>query len=67
MITAVLPTYARADVTFERGEGPYLFATDGRKYLDFASGVAVTALGHCHPRLVEALARQAQDLPLPVG
>jgi acetylornithine/N-succinyldiaminopimelate aminotransferase len=56
----VLPTYARADLTFERGEGPYLFATDGRKYLDFASGVAVTALGHCHPRLIEALTRQAQ-------
>ena len=47
MIPAVLPTYARAELTFERGEGAYLFATDGRKYLDFASGVAVTALGHC--------------------
>ncbi len=62
MIPAVLPTYARADVTFERGEGPYLFATDGKRYLDFASGVAVTALGHCHPRLIEALTAQAQKL-----
>ena len=62
MIPAVLPTYARADVTFERGEGPYLFATDGKKYLDFTSGVAVTALGHCHPRLVAALTAQAQKL-----
>ncbi|HEX3972693.1 MAG TPA: aminotransferase class III-fold pyridoxal phosphate-dependent enzyme, partial [Stellaceae bacterium] len=49
-----MPTYARADVTFERGEGPYLIATDGRKYLDFGSGVAVNALGHAHPHMVEA-------------
>jgi acetylornithine/N-succinyldiaminopimelate aminotransferase len=62
VIPAVLPTYARADVTFERGEGPYLFATDGKKYLDFASGVAVTSLGHCHPHLIAALTRQAQQL-----
>jgi acetylornithine/N-succinyldiaminopimelate aminotransferase len=58
----VLPTYARADVTFERGEGAYLFDTHGRKYLDFGSGVAVTALGHAHPRLVAALTAQAQKL-----
>ena len=62
MIPAILPTYARADVTFERGEGPYLIATDGRKYLDFGSGVAVTALGHAHPHLIEALTAQAQKL-----
>jgi len=62
VIPAVLPTYARADVTFERGEGPYLFATDGKRYLDFASGVAVTGLGHCHPHLVEALTRQAHKV-----
>jgi acetylornithine/N-succinyldiaminopimelate aminotransferase len=49
-------------LTFERGEGAYLFATNGRKYLDFASGVAVTALGHTHPRLVAALTEQAQKL-----
>jgi acetylornithine/N-succinyldiaminopimelate aminotransferase len=59
---AVLPTYARNELTFERGEGPYLFATDGRKYLDFASGVAVTALGHAHPRLIAALTEQAHKL-----
>jgi len=59
---AVLPTYARAAVTFERGEGAYLFATDGTRYLDFTSGVAVTALGHAHPHLIEALTRQAQKL-----
>jgi acetylornithine/N-succinyldiaminopimelate aminotransferase len=62
VIPAVLPTYARADVTFERGEGPYLFATDGKKYLDFASGVAVTSLGHCHPHLIAALDQQARKL-----
>lgn len=62
MIPAVMPTYARNELTFERGEGAYLFATDGRKYLDFASGVAVTSLGHAHPRLNAALNRQAQKL-----
>lgn len=62
MIPAVLPTYARTEVTFERGEGAYLFDTAGRKYLDFASGVAVTALGHSHPHLVEALVQQGQKL-----
>ena len=55
VISPVLPTYARADVTFERGDGPYLYATDGRKFLDFSSGVAVTCLGHAHPHLVAAL------------
>jgi acetylornithine/N-succinyldiaminopimelate aminotransferase len=49
-------------LTFERGEGPYLYATDGRRYLDFGSGVAVTALGHAHPHLVAALTEQAQKL-----
>lgn len=59
MITPLLPTYARAQVAFERGEGPYLFATDGRKYLDFGAGIAVNAFGHAHPRLVAALTAQA--------
>jgi acetylornithine/N-succinyldiaminopimelate aminotransferase len=59
---ALLATYARADLAFERGEGPYLYATDGRRYLDFASGVAVTALGHAHPKLVAALTEQAAKL-----
>ena len=57
MIPAVMPTYARADVAFERGEGAYLYSTDGERYLDFASGIAVTALGHAHPHLVAALTR----------
>ncbi|NNG04226.1 MAG: aspartate aminotransferase family protein [Inquilinus sp.] len=62
MIPAVMPTYARADVAFERGEGAYLYATDGRRYLDFASGIAVTCLGHAHPHLVAALQDQAAKL-----
>ena len=59
MIPAVMPTYARADITFERGEGAYIHDTDGRRYLDFGAGIAVTALGHCHPHLVKALTEQA--------
>ena len=59
MFPAVLPTYNRADVAFVRGEGSYLFAEDGTRYLDFGSGVAVTAFGHAHPRLIRALTEQA--------
>ena len=62
MIPAVMPTYARADVAFERGQGAYLYATDGTRYLDFASGIAVTALGHAHPHLVKALTEQANKV-----
>jgi acetylornithine/N-succinyldiaminopimelate aminotransferase len=57
-----MPTYARWDVAVDRGEGCYLYATDGRRFLDFTSGIAVTSLGHCHPRLVAALTDQAQKL-----
>lgn len=62
MISTVMPTYARADLAFERGEGAWLWSTDQKPYLDFGSGVAVTALGHCHPRLVEVLQNQAAKL-----
>ncbi len=62
MITPVLPTYARADVSFESGEGAWLTATDGRRYLDFGSGVAVNSLGHHHPQLVAALKTQAEKI-----
>ncbi|MBI2253065.1 MAG: aspartate aminotransferase family protein [Proteobacteria bacterium] len=57
-----MQTYARSDLAFERGEGAYLFTGDGRRFLDFASGIAVTALGHSHPHLVKALTDQAQKL-----
>ncbi len=59
MIPPVLPTYARADLAVEHGEGVYLYDTKGKRYLDFGAGVAVNSLGHCHPHLVEALERQA--------
>jgi acetylornithine/N-succinyldiaminopimelate aminotransferase len=58
----LLPTYARVDLAFERGEGVWLTATDGERYLDFTSGVAVNALGHAHPHLVEAIAAQARKV-----
>ena len=57
-----MPVYARANLVFERGEGSWLYSTDGRKYLDFAAGVAVNALGHAHPKLIAALMEQAQKL-----
>jgi acetylornithine/N-succinyldiaminopimelate aminotransferase len=59
---AVMATYVRQDVVFERGEGSWLIATDGSRYLDFGSGVAVNALGHAHPHLVAALTEQAGKL-----
>ena len=58
----LLPVFARADLAFERGEGVWLFATNGERYLDFTSGVAVNSLGHAHPRLVAALQEQATRL-----
>jgi acetylornithine/N-succinyldiaminopimelate aminotransferase len=60
--TAVLGTYARHNLVFEHGEGAWLISADGDRYLDFASGVAVNALGHAHPRLVSALTEQAGKL-----
>jgi acetylornithine/N-succinyldiaminopimelate aminotransferase len=61
-VSHLLPTYARVDLAFERGEGAWLVATDGARYLDFAGGVAVNVLGHAHPALVAALTEQAGKL-----
>ena len=58
----LLPVFARVDLGFERGEGAWLIATNGDRYLDFTSGVAVNALGHAHPHLVKALQEQATRL-----
>jgi len=58
----LLPVFARADLAFERGEGAWLIGTDGERYLDFTSGVAVNSLGHAHPHLVAALQEQATRL-----
>src|SRR5450631_4243672 len=58
----LLPTYARVDLAFERGDGAWLITAAGDRYLDFTSGVAVNALGHVHPHMVKALTEQAQKL-----
>ena len=57
-----MPTYARIDLAFERGEGAWLVTAAGERYLDFTSGVAVNALGHAHPHMVKALTEQAQKV-----
>ncbi|WP_134681273.1 aspartate aminotransferase family protein [Paracoccus ravus] len=59
MIPHVLPTYNRADLAFERGEGSWAIATDGTRYLDLGAGIAVNALGHANPELVKTLTEQA--------
>ncbi len=61
-MSAVLGTYARANVEFDKGEGAYLWTAAGERYLDFAGGVAVNVLGHAHPHLVAALTGQAKKL-----
>ncbi|MBM7405863.1 MULTISPECIES: aspartate aminotransferase family protein [Sphingomonas] len=61
-ITALMPVYPRCGVRPVRGEGCYLFSEDGTRYLDFAAGIAVNALGHGHPHLVKAIADQAATL-----
>jgi acetylornithine/N-succinyldiaminopimelate aminotransferase len=58
----LLPVFARVELGFERGEGAWLISTNGERYLDFTSGVAVNALGHAHPHLVAALQEQATKL-----
>ena len=58
MIPALMPTYNRADLAFERGEGAWLYTTDGRRYLDFGSGIATASLGHGNKHLADAIAAQ---------
>ncbi len=62
MSSHILPTYARVDLAFERGEGAWLYTASGERYLDFTSGVAVNALGHAHPKLIAALTEQAHKV-----
>ena len=59
---SIMTTYGRIDIAFTHGQGSFLIAEDGKKYLDYASGIAVNAFGHCHPKLVEALQDQASKL-----
>ena len=58
----LMPTYARHPVRFVRGEGARLWDDDGHEYLDFLSGISVSSVGHCHPRVVEAIRAQAGEL-----
>src|SRR4028118_1988894 len=62
MIPAVLPTYNRAPLSFDRGEGAWLHAQDGRRFLDLGAGIAVNVLGHAHPALTQALTAQAHKV-----
>ncbi|MBL4747435.1 MAG: aspartate aminotransferase family protein [Magnetovibrio sp.] len=57
-----MPTYAPSDLAFEKGKGVYLYTDDGRRYLDFCAGIAVSALGHAHPHMVQALKDQADKV-----
>ena len=61
-MSALMQTYAPLPVSFDRGEGPLVFDTEGRRYLDGLSGIAVTNLGHAHPAVTEALAEQSARL-----
>ncbi len=51
----IMPTYGERDLVFSKGKECYLYTPSGKKYLDFAGGIAVNSLGHCHPKLVSAL------------
>ena len=55
VISALMPTYARARLAFERGEGVWLYTADGERYLDFGGGIAVSSVGHSHPHLVHEM------------
>jgi 4-aminobutyrate aminotransferase-like enzyme len=55
-----MPTARRAEIAFTHGKGAYLYATDGKRYLDFLAGIGVCSLGHAHPQLVAAM----QGLPI---
>jgi acetylornithine/N-succinyldiaminopimelate aminotransferase len=61
-LSALMPTYDRFDIAFARGRGAWLDASDGRRFLDFGAGIAVSGLGHCHPHLVATLREQAGKL-----
>ena len=60
--SSIMPTYGERELEFVKGKDCYLFTSDGKKYLDFAGGIAVNSLGHCHPKLVKALKKQAETL-----
>ena len=61
MIPALTPNYNRANLAFERGEGAWLWTTDGRRFLDFGSGIATASLGHGNKHLADAIAAQLKE------
>ena len=58
----IMPTYGERNLEFALGKGCYLYTASGKKYLDFAGGIAVNSLGHCHPKLVNVLKKQSESL-----
>ena len=62
LLSNIMPTYGNKTLEFTKGEGCYLYTSQNKKYLDFASGIAVNSLGHCHPKLIEALNKQSKQL-----
>ena len=60
--SSIMTTYGRIDIAFTHGEGSFLISEDGKRYLDYATGIAVNAFGHCHPKLVAALQDKASKL-----
>ena len=61
-MSSILNTYARKKISFKKGKGCYLYADDGKKYLDFVQGIAVNSLGHCHSHLVKTINKQSKKL-----
>ena len=58
----IMTTYGERNLTFSIGKGCYLYTPSGKKYLDFAGGIAVNSLGHCNPKLVNVLKKQSETL-----
>ena len=61
-MSSILKTYNRRKISFKRGSGSFLYATNGKKYLDFVQGIAVNCLGHSHNKLIKAVNNQSKKL-----
>ena len=61
-MSAILDTYNRKKISFKRGKGSFLYATNGKKYLDFVQGIAVNCLGHSHNHLIKSIYKQSKKL-----
>ena len=62
LVSNVMPTYGKKTLEFVKGKGCYLYTHQNKKYLDFASGISVNSLGHCHPKLIKTLNNQSKKL-----